>query len=111
MDKIILHRYNTYFLKTARIGTATSGSLNFSLYDHIILTLDANASLTLSNINIGETKTILCYNSHAVNTIGITLPTSIGDPSPAYIPAQKYVRFTIFNDGTNYVITYSGVLD
>lgn len=93
------------------IGTGTSLALDFTTNKVQVQEISSNASMTITGLATGETGVVIAYNSHATNTIGITLPTSIGDPSPAYIPAQKYVRFTIFYDGTNYVITYSGVLD
>ncbi len=72
--------------------------------------ISANESLVLSNFQVGVNYRGYIYNSHAANTIAVTIPTSINDPSPAYIPAQKYVMFNLIYDG-NYFITYSGVLD
>ena len=115
MDKIILHRYNTYFLKTARIGTATSLTLSFANTDYWLVDISANASYTLTNIPVGKLVYIEITNSHATNLITITNPTAStfilqrGLTTVSLLAGERVI-VELFNDGTNTRMIYGEAL-
>ena len=95
-----------------RIGVASSGALDFANYDYLTYSSSANYTVILANIPVGRFVYHEGYNSHASDTITIAIPgvKTDGGIESVPLPAGYYIRFEIFNDGTNTTITWGSLI-
>lgn len=92
------------------VGTIGSLALDFATYDWLNEEINVDSTITIANLAAGKLRYCRIKNTHAATTINITLPTHIGDSSPAAITAGKYVIFSFFYDGASTHILYTDIL-
>jgi len=107
---IVLTEFDINYIEKITIGTGTSLALDFTTNKLQEQSIDANQTMTVTGLAVGETGIVVVANTHATTAINITLPDADSDPSPAVIPALTKVKFTIQRLSASYLVEWGGAL-